>query len=114
MPGAPLPLQQPGRGRPLQSLPEIDLVSPRLTNLEPAREERPRRQRPLAAQRAPRGGGRLIGHRLGGSNRVKARSIAGCCRQVELGREMWPPWGRDRGSERTRRFPPVPWFLGRG
>lgn len=110
-PGVPLPLQLRDRGRPLQSLPEIDLVSPRLTNLDPARKERPRRQRPLAAQHAPRGGGRLIGHRLGGSNQAKARSISGCCRQVEPGREMWPSRGRNRASERTSRFP---WFLGRG
>ncbi|CAO2601082.1 hypothetical protein LEMLEM_LOCUS10571, partial [Lemmus lemmus] len=104
----PQPLQLRDRGGPLQSIPEIDLVSPRLTNLDPAREERPRRQRLLAAQRAPRGGG---SHRLGFSNQVKARSIAGCRRQVELGREMWPPRGRNRASERTSRFPPIPWFL---
>lgn len=70
--------------RPLQSLPEIDLVSLRLTNLDPAREERSRGRRSLAAQRCAE---RLIGRRLGGSNQVTV-SVAGCCRQVELGREI--------------------------
>lgn len=59
----------------------------RLTNLDPAREERPRRQRPLAAQRAPRGGGRLIGHRLGGSNQVRpAASLGAATRWSWAGR----------------------------
>lgn len=89
---------------PLQSLPEIDLVSLRLTNLDPA-EERSRGRRSLAAQRRAEG---LIGRRLCGSNQVTV-SVVECCRQVELGRESWPPLGRNRRiRERTSKFPSHP------
>lgn len=50
--------------RPLQSHPEIDLVSQRWTNLDPAREGWSRRRRSLVVQDAPIGGGRLIGRRF--------------------------------------------------
>lgn len=72
----------------LQSHPEIDLVSQRWTNLVQAREGWSRRRRSLVVQGAPRGRTADWSQVLPGSNQVKVCSFFGCCRQVELGREI--------------------------